>query len=195
MLAVNADTRDIPFDQLVDFLKTLHARGFYKSLHLKIDDNPEDIDIEHVTNIISTLPGLDSWSSFEHSMLIDLSRFANLKELHIATHVLYKTDTDFDLDIVAKSLTQLERLSIYGAWDPAFIAPFIRYSNKLKSIKLSSHGEIYLFALDEERKKLDGACRIVIYLREEVYLRTKWASRNVHLSHIELRRIEGLTVK
>lgn len=196
VLAINVNTPDIPFDQFADFLKTLHARGFYKTLHLKLNDESENTDVDHVTDIVSTLPALEIWTSYENALLIDLSRLINLTELHVSSFVTLDPDTEIDIEALAKSLMKLERLGIHMAHYSGEMEPFIRYSKKLKSIKFSyflgSGGAIDLFALNEERKRHD-ACQITIYADDRVYLPTKWKSQNVNLSHIDLRRIENFS--
>lgn len=78
------------------------------------------------------------------------------------------------------------------------IFPFIRQLPKLK--ELSIHQLKYPFeetviglsTLNEERKKLAGACKITIFLTEWVYLPTKCAPKNLYTNHdlIEIKRIE-----
>lgn len=195
VLAINMDSSDVEsFDQFVDFLKTLHASGFYKTLHLKLDDESQHVDVAQVSNILSTISVLKMWTSYENAMLIDLSRLINLTELHVSNFETFYPDPEIDVDAIAKNLTKLERLGIHMANYIYDMEPFIRYSKNLKSIKFCySSSDIDLFALNEDRKQLDGACQTIVYLDERAYLPTKWKSRNVNLSHIEFRRLESFS--
>ena len=75
------------------------------------------------------------------------------------------------------------------------ILPFIRHSRKLKTIKIDDlkSGALNIFALNEERKKLENACKISIYVRDNVYVPTKWKSHNfkLELDLIKILRLES----
>lgn len=43
-------------------------------------------------------------------------------------------------------------------------------------------------ALNVERKKLENACVVTIYVQECIYLSAKWKSQNVNLSHVRIVR-------
>lgn len=72
------------------------------------------------------------------------------------------------------------------------MAPFIHHSLKLKEIRIrilkGNFRDVDLAALNEERKKLVGAWKVAIYIKEDVYLESKWALKTIDFSLIELRR-------
>lgn len=47
-------------------------------------------------------------------------------------------------------------------------------------------------ALNEERKKLEGARKVTIYVIEDIYLRTKWSTHSINLNLVEIRRFESV---
>lgn len=178
----------IPIDGFVDFLKTLHARGFYKKLHL-IFDYCSVVDVKHLNN----MPGLEMLSKYSRTINIDLAGLTNLKQLQILDPNLSVEN----IEAIAKKLPKLERLVIDGATTIDIIRPFICHSKRLKSIKMFSPVvkknlcyNLDLVALNVERKKIAYARPIALYFDEDVYLRAKWISRHANLSHIEIRRFE-----
>lgn len=72
---------------------------------------------------------------------------------------------------------------------------FIRRCRKLEQIKISQfyyanyrHKDIIdLTALNNERKKLEGAKKIRIFIEEDIFLLNKW-KQEINLSLIELKR-------
>lgn len=174
------------FDQFVDFLKQLYERGFYKILHLSFFDiwNPT---LNYFFNAMSTLPALEILSYVYP--LNSLSRFTNLKEFRA-----YRlSDSATEIEIVAKSLIKLEQLTVDNATVDD-ILPFIRYSKRLKAIrilKLRKNSILDLFRLNEERKKLGNPRQVVIYVREDVYLYKKWQSKNLNLSYVKITRFHN----
>lgn len=176
----------IPFDKLIHFLWLLYEHGFYQLLHLSFD-HVLDIDFEHFDNAISALPPIEILH-INIDSICDLSRLTSLKELRICHG--HKSETD--LEFVAKCLMELEQLTFKYATIEN-ILPFIRHSKKLKTIKISywrSYKMLYVVALNEERKNLENASRITIYVEEEIYLREYWKSQNLNLSHVKITRFD-----
>lgn len=170
----------------VDFLKTLHQRGFYKTLHLSFDYCETEIDFEHLSNATSTLPALEMLNTPTDS-IVDLSRLTNLKELEISAY-----DSGILIENVARNLSKLKRLTFYMA-SVSDILPFIRHSKRLKTINIYNLRDnvLDLYALNEERKKLDDACPISICVLENVYLPTKWKIGNLHMSLVKIIRLNA----
>lgn len=193
LLTIHLYTSYVPFDGFVDFMKTLYAHGFYRTLHLLFDCDV-NVDVEHLNDALSTLPGLRIFSKYTHSANIDITRLTNINEFHMLDSQI----SGENVAAIARSLTKLERLTIEWATIDK-IQPFICHSQKLKSINIfpSCFGidsdldlHLHLFALNEERKKLDGARPVTIYAKDDVYLHTKWNTRNANLSHVEVRRLQ-----
>ena len=107
---------------------------------------------------------------------VNLYRLNNLKELNI-----YSFDSTMNIETLAMSLTKLEQLSVVITGANS-ILPFIRHSKKLKIIKIVLlAGKLNLIALNEERKKLENACKITIHVNDNGYLSSKSKSNNLYL--------------
>lgn len=187
MLAINDDLRLVKFE-FVDFLKKLHDRGFYKSLYFTC--HWPDVNL---CNTIPNLPALKSLSVYEGEN-IDFFRLISLKELY-----LYEIHDTTDLRNMAKSLKNLERLSL-GESSVDGILPFISHSKNLKRIFIEHMLDLDdndicisldLYAFNEERKKLVGACELTIGVQEDIYLATKWRPESLNLSHIKIIRFDS----
>lgn len=50
------------------------------------------------------------------------------------------------------------------------------------------------FALNEARENLAGACKVVIYVQDKLFMKMKWSSR-VKFSMIELKRISSCEIE
>lgn len=176
----------ILYVHLVDFLKTLHDRGFYKTLNLSFDYRETEMSFEHLSNATSTLPALEMLNTPTDS-IIDLSRLINLKELEIRT---YESGTL--IKNVARNLIKLKRLTFFIA-SIDDILPFVCHSKRLKTINVYHLRDEFLdlFTLNEERKKLEDATPISICVLENVYLPTKWKIGNLHLSHVKIVRLNS----
>lgn len=166
------------FPSVMEFLNQLYEREFYKRLF---------ISIEHLHDIaiLASAKGLESLCIRELRENDDLSPLKNLKEL-----VLCGSNT-VDMENLAKHLMKLQRLHIK---DSIFddITPFIRQSRILHKIKVSGDSSLVLnlTMLNEERSTLDGAWKITIYVDDDVFLNTKWMTKNgdTDLEFIEMRR-------
>lgn len=97
---------------------------------------------------------------------------------------------------LSSNLKKLKAIEFYSASINS-ILPFIREAAKLRNISIYFLGdEIYfhdhdiidLAKLNEQRKKLDNAQKITIYVRESNYMATKWALQTTDFSLIRLKR-------
>lgn len=90
----------------------------------------------------------------------------------------------------------------------ADILPFIFHAVKLRSIKVQhfiiEHGDnfgperrqsrfcdgsvLHLAALNRERKRLNGAKKVIIYIDKNLYLKTKWAIGQTDFDLVEIKR-------
>lgn len=75
---------------------------------------------------------------------------------------------------------------------------FIRYWPQLKEIRITRFHEgihfktLDLIKLNKEREKLAGARNVKIYVKDDLYLATKWTIKTTQLSMIELRRANSM---
>lgn len=159
------------FEQFVAFMKSMYDRGCYEKLQLSFDI--EDLnadDVDRFRNAISELPQLEKLL-LNINQLYDLSRLTNLKELYVGT-----TYSDESLQVMAKSVQRLQRLAFFRA-DFNTILPFIRYSQRLKSIEIENLvidtqvSYSNLIAFNQDRQKLENSTKMLIYLQDKDYVK------------------------
>lgn len=128
LLTIHSNSTISPFDQFfIEFVKTLHERNIYKTLHLSFGIGNFYIDID---NIVPTLPALEILNIYGFSIK-NTTGLINLKELCIFHGDL----SHINVEAVAKCLIKLERLSFKQA-SIDHTLPFIRHSKRLKTIKI-----------------------------------------------------------
>lgn len=102
----------------------------------------------------------------------------------------------FDTNNLAHQLINLKRIH-FGCTSFQTCLPFLRYSVNLTKIKIDevrdneyncNQDVLDIAALNEERKQLEGARKVTIFIDERVYLATKWAINGMEFDLIELRR-------
>ncbi|XP_055306369.1 uncharacterized protein LOC129570695 [Sitodiplosis mosellana] len=177
-LAMEMDPNvDIDIIDVGGLLKVLHQRGFYKRLHLY---SPELTSPDQLT----ALPGLVTLYT-ESEEITEIPVLPNIKEFGIVDG----DAPDIDTNALAIKFLNLQHLFITK---PSFteILPFIGRSKKLEDIEIAEYQGTVLdiAALNKERKKLAGARKVIIYVGEDVYLATKWATTETSLELIELKR-------
>lgn len=191
---IQLDLLTIHFEQLhgLDrfgaFLRKLHKRDFYKTLHLSFGDVNVSADIQNCSAIF-TLPSMKQLS-INANLSPYLANLTKLRELHLKRMNSLNHGWANE-EHMARSLTNLSVLSIDDAiFDD--ILPFIRYSKHLHTIRILhrflSEEVLDLCALNEVRKHLPDSCRLTIVAHQNIYLPTVWKSRNSNLSHIKIRR-------
>lgn len=113
-----------------------------------------------------------------------MTRLTDLKELSLSFA------SSEHIETVAKSLTKLELLSLVST-KIKVILTFMRHSKKLKTIKFLRLSEKVLdaFALSQERKEFENMCPVAIYMPDDIYLPTKWKSRNSNLDLVRIMRL------
>lgn len=177
----------VDFNHVCDLLNKLHERGFYRRLHIWIDECEQD-DFHRITSLRS-LERL-ALLNFEIHWSIIPPLTSALREL---TFRLCR-DVE-DSETISNNLTNVQRIDIEYA-SVNMILPFIRRCSKLKQIKIqhllwngpsSRTCIIDLRALNDQRSKLANSQKIAIFVHEFVYLRNKW-KQNIDLSLIELKR-------
>lgn len=163
-----------------NLLNQLHERGFYRRLHLNVIGPNQECGKE-----FASLHALESLSIWHFSERCGLDRLVNLKQLTI-----WDGFNPIDMEIIAKNLVNLREISIKKATFND-ILPFIQYSTKLNKIHTNFTDDILdLQRLNEERMKLSGGRKIMIYVPDDIFLTTKWNTKHgdTNLSCIEIRR-------
>lgn len=172
------------FNEFIQFLKVLYDRNFYKTLMLSLSYGFDFDDVEHLSKTIGTLPGLEKLITVVNSF-IDFTYLANLKEL--------QCDSFENMEMLAKSLPQLQRLTLKSVYNNEILS-FVRHSKHLKMIEIynmswSNDGHSFdLFKLNEERKKLENATGMVIYVQEKEYLAIKCKTQTLDLNLVKIAR-------
>lgn len=169
---------------ICELIKKLHDRGFYRRLHFYINDD------EEITNIdpLATVKGLEKLCIRKFKKEYSLVPLISVKEL-----VVWDGAKNIDLQVLANKCVRLERL-YFGSHTIDHILPFIRHSaqlNKIKAFsKINTNFSIGLSNLNEQREKLAGAHKLIIYVPDNIFLATKWTTRNgdLNLKLVELRR-------
>lgn len=129
-----------------------------------------DFYMDHVPNVFPMLPDLNQFHFLRGNpmYLIFNTEIGNFKNI---THV-FLNEVNFDQ-----------------------VLPLIQYNNKLKYINIADlkegihfkNGIIDLKAINKERQKLTGACKIEITVEGKIYLATKHAMMATNFSLIELK--------
>lgn len=188
-LAIIIDyTEDIPYVSIIHLLNELHERGFHKRLQLYIYMNQERVDqIATVSGLVILCGNVES--------VVRLSALKNLEEI-----AMNNSGDIADLKILASNCINLERIS-FNAARIEHIIPLIRQAAELQKIKLdfirdgmhfnSSTNVLDLYALNRERERLTNACKTTLYVKETIYLATKWALKETDLGLIRLKRSES----
>lgn len=165
-------------------INQLYEHGFYRRLHFYINDDDQIPNIDD----LSTIRNLEKLCIRSFKKDYSLVPLINVKEL-----VVWDGAKNIDLEVLANRCIKLERL-YFGSHTIDHILPFIRRSAKLNKIKafskINTNFSIAISNLNEQREKLDGARKLIIYVPDNIFLATKWNARNgdVNLSRVELRR-------
>lgn len=174
----------------VELLNQLHEKGFYERLHFYV---PE-VD-QRLSGLLLSLRGLEKLTIKEFTQCHELPALKRLKELNI-----FSCSNAEQLEPMAMGLVNLERLFLQRV-SINDILPFIRYSTKLKHLKILSNESanfnghvIDLQKLNREREKLPWARKVMIYIEDNVFLATKWSTRygDVDLKMIEMKRSNSI---
>lgn len=163
-----------------DLLDKLFKRGFYRKLHLEVCDLI-------FTEEISTFDSLESLEFDELGENCNLSRLISLKYLAVRQY----NKTIFPSLFI--NLVNLEHL-ILNTINFSDLLILLRAMANLKKIKIENfNGEMNLIKLNEERKKLIDAKKVIIYVSEEIFVRTKWRTKNgdINLKFVEMKRYDS----
>lgn len=196
---INLDDLAISFDfhanysvaTLCELLNELHERGVYKRVHLFF----YEITTQNTIYQLTTVNGLDSLFIYKALVRFELPELRSLVELCV-----YKKSSKIDLDHVLDELVNLKRIYFcFSHLDD--IIPFIQRSASLERIRVDClrYGPqfnentkvIDLPTLNRLRQQLPGARKITFYVREDVYLATKWTLKTTDFPLICLKRNES----
>lgn len=177
---------------LGDTLNQLYEQGFHKRVHLFIYlINQEDVDK------IASIRGLEKiYISKIKDMAFTLPPMPDLRELCFGS----PSNLDHvDIDSVSKNLANIERIN-FEKCKAIAVLPFLRYSPKVKEIKVDKlkegtyfkNGIIDLSALNKERKALAGTCKVTIYVEEDIFLSTKFAITKTEYNMVTLKRSKAV---
>ncbi|XP_055301895.1 uncharacterized protein LOC129568251 [Sitodiplosis mosellana] len=190
ILEIKYDKR-VELDSLCPFLNELHRRGLFKQLHVYFD-LPFGFEQEIIDHL-ATVDGLVKLVANSRHSYINISSLIKLEELCITSLN--------DLEHLPDTLTNLKRLYILEATSDD-ILPFIRRATKLTKIKVNrmyygkhfeqSKNILDLPGLNEERGKLAFAKKIMIYVKEDIFLATKWSLKQTEFSLIEMKRTDSI---
>lgn len=176
--------------RICGLLKELYEHGFYQRLHF----NGYYIYSEEDINEILSLCALEKL----HLGCIDVE-FA-MKPLITLKELSFSCGRDLKyIKSLTSDLINVERISIKCA-SIDDIVPFISESAKVKRIKVDDlesgiyykNGIVNVSALNEKRKELVGAGIITIFVKETVFLTTKWANAKTNCSLVELKRNQSI---
>lgn len=165
-------------------LTLLSQRGLFKRLHL----------YGGTENIVSEIfPGntVEKIAFFDFPENdITVIHFSNLKEF-TANRIPEK----INVEVLACILGSLERIHLSEA-NINQIFTFIRCSQKLAHISVTQLDEVDHNVLDlglwnTERANLTGARKVTVYVDEEIYLATKYATQNKEYQLIGMKRIQS----
>ncbi|XP_031628909.1 uncharacterized protein LOC116344482 [Contarinia nasturtii] len=191
-LVINYDFYKDKFESFSHFLNELHELEFYRKLSFISNSK---FSQEHIYRLAS-VKGLVKFDDTTHTRLetnkINVGYLRNLEELKIGYSAFIT-----DLKSLPHILSKLQRIYFLAVISDD-ILPFICHAKKLNKIKFERlmSGSYFdeetnildLFELNKMREKLVGACKITIYVEEDVYLATKWAVKQIEFNLIEIKR-------
>lgn len=164
-------------------LKKLYENGFYKRLHIKFITSPTQKFCEQIVS----LHGLESLNYKISEGDRDFSHLTSLQNITLMPENIHKK-------AIIMNLVNLRHITIPLATFEDIML-IISHSKKLREIEATiKAGEIINLAkLNEQRRKLAGACKVVIFVRDHVFLETKWTTKNgdMNLSLIEMKRMHS----
>ncbi|XP_031639911.1 uncharacterized protein LOC116351894 [Contarinia nasturtii] len=175
---------DLNMKQIFQSIDTLHKQNQFKKLHM----------IPTTSMFVAArFPPLEYLDAIMANQVFEdvIAAMHSLKVLYLDA-ILFRAEAE----ILAQNLINLEEIYAYCDAIDA-IVPFVLHSVKLKKIYvnktfLPKHMQkINLNKLSKERAKLQNACHLVIYLKEELYINIKWTVEDLKQGLIEIKRAES----
>lgn len=191
---IQLDTLAIHMDELQDnsifnLLKKLHDRHFYTRLYWNFREIKNQEEIDQLATV-NGLHKLHVWYRVQTPFTIEA--LTDLEEIRMAEELIIANGEQ-----MVNFLINLKGIYVIGSCSIHTIMPFIRRSVRIKKIKINPRPGVYfngktgvidLLALNEERRKLPGAEKITMYVKEKYYLATKWKFGVADLEFIRLKR-------
>lgn len=173
-------------DEFYDILNDLYQRDFYKRLHVNVYTSPSEVQLAALRGLVTLYVGEN----------VKLPPLTTLKELGFNIDLNRLCNEGLNIAEIPKLLVGLERLVIHSTSMDA-ILPFIRYSRNLMEIDIIhlNNNVLDISALNIERKKLEAARKVLVYVSEDVYIATKWAKMPISLSLVEIQRSNSNAVR
>ncbi|XP_055306474.1 uncharacterized protein LOC129570780 [Sitodiplosis mosellana] len=179
----------VDIGSIIDLFGELYRHGFYKRLSIYALFR---LHVQNDINQLALIPALHTLWFFDHDKGRILPSMPHLKYV-----VIGLVDESEVFESCAKNnVGNIERLRMLEG-SIVKIASFLRHFPKLKHIDVFRfvNRETYfdgdvidLQALNKERKKLENACKVTLYVQEDIYLATKWATMKTAFDSIELKR-------
>lgn len=177
---------DFNDDKYYSLLNDLYDLGVFKRLHLRGFDvkDPsklqsihglEELSIHKIESVIPPLPHLKEFNFFSIGNRHFIPNIINLVNIE-----RFYTESSLFEEILGmirrfKNIQYIKaNFTIRTRFEPYFNGEYID-----------------LVKVNEERKKLSGACKTTIYIDEELFLATKWKTGVTNLSLIELKRTKA----
>lgn len=158
-------------------LKKLYKRGFYKKLHFEVC----------TLKFVKELSTFDTIESLEFD---ELDENCNLTQLISLKYLAVRQYNEFLFPSHLTKLINLEQL-VLNFVNFGDLLTLICEMVKLKKIKIDNYkGELNLIKLNKERGTLNGARKVTICVPEDIFVKTKWSTRNgdINLMMIEMIR-------
>lgn len=189
----NFDLRALLIANIVHEMSKMNgSTQFYERLHIYGHWISVERQLQHMVSKLEKL--------YLHRTWTDSFSIGNLKEIRIECDMKCLDGMNVrEMNMIANGLINIEQVSLVDA-TLVYISKFIRGSVKLHKLRienfnrteLSTNGMVLdLSTWNSERKQLDRARKVMIYVEEDVFLTTKWATRKTNYSLIDLKRNES----
>lgn len=175
---------DLNLKQLFQNIEILHKQGQFKKFHM----------IPTTSMFVAAkVPSLEYLEAIMANQVFEdvIAAMKSLKVLYLDA-ILFRAEAE----ILAQNLTNLEEIYAYTDSVDA-IVPFVCHSPNLKKIYVNKTflpkfmQKINLGKLSKERAKLEHACPLIVYLKEELYISIKWATDDMKQGLVEIKRAES----
>lgn len=160
----------------------LHQRGIYKRLHIHTESS----------EVLTALPGL---ATLNYTGPINYFRLLTLPTVTELRFRDTQLPNRYIIEKISRNWINLKRVFMFE-YIKGYLTSFIRNSVKLEEIEIDlfmvGHSDIDLLDLNEKRKKLIGAKKVIIYFDEWSFLELKWKYGKSDFGLIEIRRSQSL---
>lgn len=188
------DFYELNLDRLIEDVHSLHQNGQIKRLHLKTKREiflfspklPTLTFLEGIKIEIILTPQIND------KVINGIISLPNLKFLIFTKccKSLYQSHSK----LLAQNLDKLEEFHTDGFHCIDDLFPFVRYATKLKCILIISNEYYFrnctttLQMLNKKRRQLEDACKLTIYMDEQIYLHMKNNSSTNNYGLVEIKR-------